>query len=42
MDAELTGLDDFAPGELGGFGGNPLDALFAGADDAMHLPDAWL
>ncbi len=41
MDAELTGLDDFSP-ELGGFGGDPLDALFAGADDAMNLPDAWL
>ena len=38
MDAELTGLEDFSP-ELGGFGGDPLDALFA--DDAMTLPDEW-
>ena len=41
MDAELTGLDDFSP-ELGFNGSDPLDALFAGADASMNLPDAWL
>ena len=40
MDAELTGLGDFSPEELG-CGSDPLDALFAGTE-SMMLPDAWL